>query len=300
MNLQQLKYVEALASQGSFVAAAQVCNVTQPTLSNGIGQLEDELGLKLFVRTTRKVSLSDSGAQLLPGIRDILNAQKSLVAAVQKLKNPEQQLVRIGVSPLIGLELVNHIVASFRNANPNVEIFFRELNLTEMSRLLETDQLDFVFGPVDLEHKWGAEWNGVEFMTEPLVFLTRDQSRMASNKITLKDIAAEVFVMVPDACGLTRTIRSVFRTNRIKLKEYAGAAMSYRVLQEWSELGIGSAILPISKAKPGTGIEIISGGKKLTITYEVRWRKVAAMPAVKSLGLYFKAVAPSLAKGLQT
>lgn len=298
MNLQQLRYVEALAEQGSFVSAARACHVAQPTLSNGIGQLEEELGLKLFIRTTRKVALTEAGAQLLSNVRDVLNAQNSLLAVAQELKNPKRQLIRIGVSPLVGLELVNHIVAAFRNANTNVDVFFRELNLEEMTRLLEADQLDFAFGPVDLQGKHGPEWRSVKFLTEPLMFLKRNEGRMVPNKVTLKDIAEDVFVMVPDACGLTRTVRAVFRANRIKLKEYAGAAMSYRVLQEWSDLGIGAAILPASKIKPGTGAEILSGNQKLTITYEVRWRKAATASAVKNLGLYFKTAAPSLAKGL--
>jgi LysR family transcriptional regulator, hydrogen peroxide-inducible genes activator len=299
MNLQQLRYVDALARHGSFVSAARACNVTQPTLSNGIGQLEEELQLKFFVRTTRKVALTEAGTQLLPGIRDILNAQKSLLAAVYELKNPERQLIRIGVSPLIGLDLVSHIVASFRNTNPKVEIVFRELNLAEMTRLLEADQLEFIFGPVDHEDRQAKDWRRVEFLSEPLVFLTKDRANNSQGKVSLKEIARETFVMVPDACGLTRSVRSLFRRNRLKLKEYSGAAMSYRVLQEWSDLGIGAAILPRSKTKPGTGAEVWRGSERISITYEVRWRKTLAMPAVKGLGAYLKVSAASLAAGLQ-
>jgi len=53
--------------------------------------------------------------------------------------------------------------------------------------------------------------------------------------------------MVPDACGLARATRALFRTQRKKLHEYPGQAMGYRVLEEWAALKIGAAILPKSK-----------------------------------------------------
>ena len=66
MNLIQLRFVTALASKRSFTAAASGCSVTQPTLSNGLGQLEDDLGAPLFVRTTRKVELTPFGKNFCP------------------------------------------------------------------------------------------------------------------------------------------------------------------------------------------------------------------------------------------
>jgi len=87
MNMQQLRYARALAECGSFVQAANHCGVTQPTLSNGIAQLESELGQQLFARTTRTVSLTEAGTHLLPDIADILNAQAALMALARALSS---------------------------------------------------------------------------------------------------------------------------------------------------------------------------------------------------------------------
>ena len=57
--------------------------------------------------------------------------------------------------------------------------------------------------------------------------------------------------MVPDACGLARATRPLFRTQQKKLHEYPGEAMGYRVLEEWAALKIGAAILPKSKMPSG-------------------------------------------------
>ena len=74
MNLQQLRYVRALVEEGSFLAAAERCEVTQPALSHGIARLEASLGRRIFERTTRSVSLTAYGKLILPSIIDALNA----------------------------------------------------------------------------------------------------------------------------------------------------------------------------------------------------------------------------------
>ncbi len=75
MNFSQLKFVKATSEFKSFSKAAQFCHVTQPTLSNGVLKLEDELGEKIFVRTTRTVGLTTFGEMLLPTIVSILSLE---------------------------------------------------------------------------------------------------------------------------------------------------------------------------------------------------------------------------------
>lgn len=78
MNFPQLRFVEATARLKSFTRAAQFCNVTQPTLSNRVSNLEEELGEKIFERTTRTVRLTQFGESLLPTILSILSQEKML------------------------------------------------------------------------------------------------------------------------------------------------------------------------------------------------------------------------------
>src|SRR5262245_4955701 len=106
MNLSQLEFAAAVADKKSFTAAAQSCHVTQPTLSNGIAQLEDELGSRLFVRTTRSVSLTPLGTHLVPYIKEVLNARATLLKQARSFLNPARQMVRIGISPLINTQLL--------------------------------------------------------------------------------------------------------------------------------------------------------------------------------------------------
>lgn len=303
MNLQQLRYARAIAECGSFVEAAARCAVTQPTLSNGLAQLEKELGQRLFDRTTRRVQLTDFGLQILPNIIDVLAAHETVLAKARNLSHPARHLIRIGVSPILGVKLVDTIVEPFRRANTDVDVIFREMNLAELTRMLELDQLECVFGPVDSEFTPHSQWNSVLLYKEPLIFIANGQTGrgMARNSfIQFTDIEKETFVMVPDTCGLAQTTRAAFRRHRLQLKEYAGEAMSYRVLQEWATLGIGAAILPRSKVSDEIGAQIVGeDGLTLNIAYYSIWRTRATQRSdLKRFATYLEEAAHSIAVGL--
>ena len=96
MNLSHLKFASSVAAEGSFTAAAQRCHVTQPTLSNGIAQLEAELGDRLFVRTTRSVALTPFGKHV-PYI-DQVCAQAGVLQQSRAFHS-QKATIRIGTSP---------------------------------------------------------------------------------------------------------------------------------------------------------------------------------------------------------
>lgn len=78
MELTQLRYVLQLASTSNFSKAADRLYITQPALSQQINVLEEELGLKLFRRTTRKVTLTETGEEFVRGAREVLDRVEEL------------------------------------------------------------------------------------------------------------------------------------------------------------------------------------------------------------------------------
>jgi LysR family transcriptional regulator, hydrogen peroxide-inducible genes activator len=305
MNMRQLHYARALAELCSFVQAASQCSVTQPTLSNAIAQLEQDLGHRLFERTTRSVCLTEAGRQLLPDICDLLNAEAALLARARSLSDPQRHLIRVGVSPLVGVKLVDLVIEPFRRENPDLEIVFRELNLAEMVRLLDIGQLDLVFGPIDPGDARKPGHQTALFLEEPLVFIPSSRTRSHYGRaatVSLDDISGETFVMVPDACGLSRTSRSLFTQRGVILREYAGQAMSYGVLQEWADMGIGSAILPRSKLRDGTDDEILisePNAAPVLISYRSLWRQPEETTGQAArLATFLRDIAPSVVRGL--
>jgi len=245
MNINQIRYVKAVTETGSFTLAAEQCHVTQPTLSNGIAQLEQEFEEKIFNRTTRTVSLTQFGEYILPFIDKLLMTQTELLSASQSYKNTIQKIIRIGISPIIYSQWLIPMIESFRKLYPDIEIILHEQNMADLYRLLDEGSLDCIFGVEDVKKN---SYKAMPLYQEPLYFIPCSTYIQDSRQtVYFTEITDETFVMVPNVCGLATTTRTLFRKYRRKLKEYSGEALSYQVLEEWATLGLGAAIIPKSK-----------------------------------------------------
>src|SRR5688500_10483988 len=114
MNVEYLRYAEAVARVGSFSAAARERHVSQPSLSKGIAQLEATLGGKLFARSTQGVSPTPFGDQLLPMIAAAVSSIDALADRAREATTQARQTIRLGVSPLIDSGLVARAFAATR------------------------------------------------------------------------------------------------------------------------------------------------------------------------------------------
>ncbi|WP_424958805.1 LysR family transcriptional regulator [Hyphomicrobium sp. 1Nfss2.1] len=272
MNLQQLRYVRALYEEGSFVAAAARCAVTQPTLSNGIAQLEAELGHRIFHRTTRSVSLTHFGQQLLPGVLETLNSYDRLRDMVRKLDNPAMTL-HVGISPLVGIKLAEALLEPFRQGRPDVGVIYREGNLSTLCDDLKREQLDLVIAPFDKRSIPAGDYLLQSLCSEPLLFLPRSEEKdrwHGVNQVEVETIAGEEFVLVPNACGLAQVTKGLFDDQRLTLHRYPGEASSYAAVQEWTQIGLGCGILPESKVNSEgrkRAITILRDGEPVNISY---------------------------------
>jgi LysR family transcriptional regulator, hydrogen peroxide-inducible genes activator len=302
MNLSQLRFAQAVAATSSFTLAAAHCNVTQPTLSNGIAQLEGELGERLFVRTTRKVTLTSFGSHTLPYLAEVISAQQNLVRQAQAFLQPDKQLIRIGTSPLVNPNLLVLMMEPFRRQHPGVDVVLREMNMADLNRMLDGGLLDFVFG-VAQAHKSAVA--STFLYSEPLLYVPRGSygvAKRSAQSVRLKDIADETYVMVPDACGLSQATRAVFRSQRRKLHAYSGEAMGYQVLAEWAALGIGAAILPKSKLHDSerTAFSITDkADQEIRIGFEAVWSRSRTQAAhLSQFSEHLRKTVPALLKGL--
>lgn len=302
MNLSHLRFASAVAAHGSFSAAAAQCCVTQPTLSNGVAQLERELGARLFERTTRKVGLTPFGQHVLPHLNEVLAAQAGLVQQARSFLAPARRLVRIGMSPLVSAHLLGLLVDPFRAQNPGVDVVLREMNMADLHRLLDGGLLDVVVG-VAGERK--DAWAGAFLYEEALLYIPRGGAwpKGPPPEVDFKDIADETFLMVPDACGLARATRALFRARRRKLREYAGQAMGYHVLAQWAALGIGAAILPASKVAAQEGRAAVpvavKPGRHAMLGFEACWLRASPLPThLRAFAEHLGRVVPGIVEGL--
>jgi len=267
VNFTQLKFVQATANLKSFTKAADSCYVTQPTLSNGISKLEEELGEKIFNRTTRTVKLTKFGEALLPTMQAIVNLEKVLYTEAKEFSNPETIVFKIGMSSLMNTKFIALLTNSYKNQSNGVEILLIEENLDELEKKLKQGELDLILVPI-INKK--VTKKSIFLYDEELFFIDIDKGN--SEQIQLKDIREKTFVMVPDSCGLSEITRSLLRTTRHEIKEYEGKALSCQVLIDWASNGLGSAILPKSKIMPHISKQqIFSANKPAMVSFQAKW-----------------------------
>jgi len=299
MNLSQLKYVKAVAETSSFSRASEKSFVTQPSLSNAIAQLEEELGDRLFFRTTHSVSLTPFGERMLPLVTAVLDAQTALETTAKNLAEPDQKLARIGFCPLINLQLLAAVLEPFKTANKDVEVVLKECFIDDLRERLELNKIDILFVPKGFEMRHAGK---TEFYTENLCYIPRAGASPTEDEenVTLKEISDEVFTIAGEGCGLASTLREMFRGSGYEFRQYAGQALSYSVLEDWASLGIGATILPRSKiSKRDMKWLLVNEREHASITFEAVWNKRSPQPAhIKELLRYFKKVAPEYIKGM--
>ena len=142
MNIRDLEYLVALAEHKHFRRAADACHVSQPTISGQIRKLEDELGIILLERTSRKVLFTQSGLLLVDQAKTVLREVKLLKEMASNQGKEMTGPLHVGVIPTIGPYLMPHIVPALQNAFPDLELFLYEAQTHQLLEQLETGRLD--------------------------------------------------------------------------------------------------------------------------------------------------------------
>lgn len=142
MDIRQLQYLIEIERQGSISRASQQLHLTQPTLSKMIKNLEEELGLVLFDRSTRKLIVTDAGRIVLAHAKMIMNALADLHAALDDLKQFRQGQFNLGLPPVIGSSFFPSIISRFQQQHPGIAIQIVEEGGKEIEHMITEGALD--------------------------------------------------------------------------------------------------------------------------------------------------------------
>ncbi|RMX02979.1 LysR family transcriptional regulator [Corticibacter populi] len=142
MTLTELKYIIAVARERHFGRAAEACFVSQPTLSVAVKKLEDELGIKLFERSSGEVTVTPLGAKVVAQAQNVLDQAHLLREIAQSGNDPLDGPLRLGVIYTIGPYLLPQLVRNVIERTPQMPLLLQEnftQRLLEMLRLGELD-----------------------------------------------------------------------------------------------------------------------------------------------------------------
>lgn len=141
-TLRQLRYLVTLAETRHFGHAAQLCLVTQPTLSSGIQELEALLGVKLFERNKRTVIPTVIGLEMSERAQKILQQVEDIVDLSHKDSEPLSGSLRLGAIPTIGPFLLPRVLPHLRKNYPNLKLYLREDQTAHLLEQLSAGTLD--------------------------------------------------------------------------------------------------------------------------------------------------------------
>lgn len=142
MDLRQLRYVIAVAEELNFTRAARRCNVSQPPLSRSIAELEDEIGARLFVRDTHRVSLTAAGSSLIDDARRALQLLDSCTDRARRVAKGLRGTLVLGFGGSPVYALLPNLIRHFRAATPDVRLRFRTMAVLQQIEALRAGQID--------------------------------------------------------------------------------------------------------------------------------------------------------------
>ncbi|HMM22293.1 MAG TPA: LysR family transcriptional regulator [Selenomonadales bacterium] len=142
MELRQLEYFQFAARLSSITKAAARLHVAQPSVTVAIHRLEEELGVTLFDRSQKQISLTAEGRAFAVRAEDILNRVRDAVAEMNDYRLLQKGSIKIGIPPMIGAFLFPHIIARFQKAYPHFELLVAEEGSLSIRKQIELGELD--------------------------------------------------------------------------------------------------------------------------------------------------------------
>lgn len=247
MDFHQLRLFVAVAEELHFGRAAARVGMAQPPFSQQIRRLEQQLGVRLLERTSRRVSLTPGGMHLLGEARDLLARRERIFEETRRAGDETGVVLRLGFAASSALGLLPGIVRGLRAAAPGISLHLDDRDDIDVAAALRTGDLDVavVRGP------FAAKGVTSEIvLREPFVAVVSSDHDLANqSEISLADLANERFVMFPR--------RSAPTLHDAVIGMCIGAGFSPQVVQEagsWGSVlglvagGMGVTIAPASAA----------------------------------------------------
>ena len=151
MTLQQLEYVLALDKTRHFVRAAELCGVTQPTLSAMVQKLEDELDCKIFDRSRNPLETTEIGKQIIRQAQEIVIQANQLKETVQAEKELLSGTLHLAIIPTIAPYLLPQFIASFKKTYPQISLKVSEMHTSTIIEKLRIAEIDMAILSTPLE-----------------------------------------------------------------------------------------------------------------------------------------------------
>ena len=286
MELRHLQHFIAVAEDQHFTRAAERLMVSQSGLSASIRALERELQTPLFVRTTRRVTLTEAGRALLGEAERILAQVRSAHEAVAAVQGVLRGTLSLGTEQCIAGVHVAGLLAAFRRRHPDVEIRLRQAGSAALAEEVAAGRLDLAFAYRTLDRDTD-QLRSVSLSSEPMTVLCHPSHRLAETgaAVTPDDLGGEVFVDFHPDWASRRTTDAVFATAGVR-RTVALEVNDVHSLLDLIDENLGIAVVPQHfrhKHEALTALPLKGTGEEVYETVALLPPPQATSPAARAL-----------------
>ncbi|KLV07491.1 transcriptional regulator [Photobacterium aquae] len=241
MNIRDLEYLVALSEHKHFRKAAEACFVSQPTLSGQIRKLEDELGVALLERTSRKVLFTDAGLGLVAQAQKVLLEIKVLTEMASQQGDSMSGPLHIGFIPTVGPYLLPYIIPQIKARFPELELFLHEAQTHQLVHQLEEGKIDCMILAAVKESEPFIE---LPLYQEPMVVaVPEDHAWAGLDKLAMTQLHGETLLMLGDGhCLRDQAMGFCFAAGAVEDGSFQ--ATSLETLRNMVAAGSGITLLP--------------------------------------------------------
>lgn len=240
-TLRQLQYVVAVADAGKFGIAARNLNISQPSLSTMIADMETELGISVFERGRQGALLTPAGEELVRRARNILTEVENLKAVAGLQKNILTGRIRLGVLSSIGPYLLPSATRTLHEKYPDLRLFVREERTLDLDENLREGRLDTIISSI-ADH---PDTGSVALFAESLYICVAPDHPLAraANPIKLEELGGHDILSLGYGFGLNVIATDLAaRSGATLSSEYEGTSLD--AVRQMAAMGAGVAILP--------------------------------------------------------
>ncbi|MBC6461756.1 LysR family transcriptional regulator [Actinomadura sp. HBU206391] len=254
MELRQLEHFVAVAEDHHFTRAARRLHIVQSGLSASIRALERELGTELFIRSTRRVELTEAGRALLVEARRVLDAAASARAAVASVQGLLRGRLRLGILQSLDTLRLPEVLADFHAAHPAVAIQMIQVPSATLADRIREGQFDLVFASLPSRPE-GLEVTPL--VDVPIELVCGMDHRFADRRgVRLAELADETFIGFPPEWGGRMTIDAAFAAAGLERRLMFEVGDGPLLLDLVAE-GLGVALVPTSLARRPKGVRYV-------------------------------------------
>ena len=196
MNLKQAYYVKTIAECGSITAAAKKLYVSQPSLSQMLRHVEEELGVAIFDRSTAPFRLTYAGEKYLHAAQVMLAAQEQLESEIREIRHEHSGRLRLGISVSRGMQVLPLVIPKFAAQFPSVKLELVESGSDTLDAMLKEGKIDLALAATEATN---PEMTYELIEQETIGILSGRDSRIAQRlvsgtPVTIEEVKDELFV----------------------------------------------------------------------------------------------------------